>query len=83
MQGMPAKAKVKAKGQIHRSLCEQWKARRVELKLTQQEVADRLGISQPAYAEIETGVASPTLTQIERVSKALKLAASLELARAG
>jgi transcriptional regulator with XRE-family HTH domain len=80
MDGMPAKAKLRATGQIHRTLCEQWKARRLALGMTQQDVADVLGISQPSYAEIENGGASPTVTQIERVSKALKLRPNVELA---
>jgi transcriptional regulator with XRE-family HTH domain len=79
---MPAKAKVQFRGPLHRALCEEWKAKRVALGLTQQDVADELGISQSAYNCIENGTASPTLTQIERVSKALKLKPSVVLAEA-
>lgn len=79
---MPAKAKVQFKGPIHRALCEEWKARRIALGLTQQDVADELEISQSAYNLIEKGTSSPTLQQIERVSKALKLKPSVGLAEA-
>ena len=76
---MPAKAKMQAKDPIHRELCEEWKARRIELGLTQQDVADELGIEQPSYAAIENGKSSPTTAQITRVSAVLKLRPKLQL----
>jgi transcriptional regulator with XRE-family HTH domain len=82
MEPMPAKAQVQFRGPLHRALCEEWKARRVALGMTQQEVGDVLGISHAAYNLIENGKSSPTLEQIERVSKALKLKPSVELVEA-
>lgn len=70
---MPAKAKMHARGKLHRTFCAKVKARRIELALTQQDVADALGVTQPSYASIENGPAVPTLTQVERVSKVLRV----------
>ena len=57
---------------LHDTFCQRARDRRVELTLTQDEVARRMQISQPAYAAIETGRSVPTLAQVERVAKALK-----------
>jgi transcriptional regulator with XRE-family HTH domain len=82
MERMPTKAKNRASDALNLSLCEQWKARRLELGLTQHDVADILGVSQPTYASIETGYASPTTKQITKVCRALKLKLSLRLDKA-
>lgn len=71
---MPAKTK------LHRAFCQNVKVRRRQMGLTQEQVADRLGITQPAYAAIESGKAAPTLTVVERVASALRISASLLLA---
>jgi len=51
--------------------CENAKRRRLELGLTQEEVASRLGVGQPAYAHIEAGRRSPGIAIIESVAEAL------------
>jgi transcriptional regulator with XRE-family HTH domain len=56
----------------HAEFCERVKARRKELGLTQVQMAERLGISRPAYTEIESGRREPGLNQILRVASALK-----------
>lgn len=56
---------------LHRVFCDNVKRRRKELGLTQGEVAERLGVSQPAYAAIETGRNDPSLDVVERVAVAL------------
>jgi transcriptional regulator with XRE-family HTH domain len=47
------------------------RARRVELGLTQQEVADRLGVKQPTVAAFERGGVSPNLESLRRYADAL------------
>lgn len=77
---MPAKAKMRAKSKLHRAFCENVKARRLQLGLTQQQVADALEISHPAYCVIESGNAAPTLTTVERVATVLRISPVLLLA---
>ena len=49
------------------------KARREHLGLTQQQVADLAGMSQQAYARVETGDrCDPRLSTAERIADALK-----------
>jgi len=62
---------VPAKTKLHRRFCDAVRAHRVELGLTQAVVAARLGVTAPTYNAIESGKASPTLDQVERVAKAL------------
>lgn len=45
-------------------------ALREESGLTQQELAERAGTSQPAIARLESGGASPTLSTLERLARA-------------
>ncbi len=61
-----------ATSEEHAEFCERVKARRKELGFTQVELAERLGISQPSYAEIETGRREPGIRQIYRVAVALE-----------
>lgn len=46
--------------------------RRKELGLTQQEVAEKLGVARPQVAQAEAGMNSPTLDMVERYAKALE-----------
>lgn len=52
---------------------------RTRAGLTQQQLADRAGTSQPAIARLESGQASPTLTTIERLVAAAGFAIRVEL----
>jgi transcriptional regulator with XRE-family HTH domain len=61
-----------AKSEEHALFCESVRSRRRELGLTQLDVAERLGISQPAYSEIESGKVEPGLRQMFRVASALE-----------
>ncbi len=45
--------------------------RRMELKMTQKELADRLGTGQAAVSRIESGNTNPTLTSLVEVAEAL------------
>lgn len=56
----------------HAEFCERVKARRKELGLTQLQVAERLGMTQPSYAEIESGRTDPSLKRVYRVAEALE-----------
>ena len=53
---------------------EKLKARRKELKLTQKEIAEQLGISFQAYSAWERGVKEPSEEKIRQIEKILKVA---------
>ncbi|ETW88687.1 XRE family transcriptional regulator [Streptococcus macedonicus] len=52
---------------------EKLKARRKELKLTQKDIADQLGISYQAYSAWERGVKEPSKEKVKRLEKILKV----------
>ena len=52
---------------------EKLKARRKELKLTQKDIADQLGISYQAYSAWERGVKEPSKEKINRLEQLLKV----------
>ncbi len=56
---------------IHRAFCENVKSRRTSLGLTQTDLANRLGVTQPVVAAIEAGRRVPTLTTVQQVADAL------------
>lgn len=47
--------------------------RRIKLNLSQQEVADRAGLSRANYSHIERGRSEPNLEQMVSIAKALKV----------
>ncbi|MBG9586888.1 helix-turn-helix transcriptional regulator [Cytobacillus firmus] len=49
------------------------RARREELKLSQQEVADRTGLSRGNYSHIERGRNEPNIEQMIAIAKVLKV----------
>ncbi len=51
----------------------QLKDRRTELGLSQQDVADRAGMTRANYAHIERGRHEPNLEQLEAIAKALDI----------
>lgn len=57
---------------LHRVFVAAIRARRLELSLTQDDVARLMGVSQSAYAHIEGGRCNPTIDVVERVAKALR-----------
>jgi len=65
---------------LHQTFCSNVRMRRVQLDLTQEDMAERLGISQPAYAAIESGRREPGISVIDKVAKALELPPALLLA---
>lgn len=56
---------------LHQRFCDNLRARRKELGLTQQELADRMQTSQPNIAALEAGRYVPLLTTIEQLADAL------------
>lgn len=62
--------------ELHTLFVENVIARRKELGLTQAAVAERLGVSQSAYANIERGQHVPTLDLLGRVATALDISGS-------
>ena len=52
---------------------EKLKARRKELKLTQKNIADQLGISYQAYSAWERGVKEPSKEKVKRLEQILKV----------
>ena len=52
---------------------EKLKARRKELKMTQKDIADQLGISYQAYSAWERGVKEPSKEKIKRLEQILKV----------
>ena len=53
---------------------EKLKARRKELKLTQKEIAEQLGISFQAYSSWERGIKEPSKEKVSQLEKILKVA---------
>ncbi len=66
-----------------RALVGELEARRVELGLTQTEVAARMGTSQSAVARIESGEADVKLSTLERYAAVLDAAIAWRLERGG
>ena len=52
---------------------EQLKARRKELKMTQKDIADQLGISYQAYSAWERGVKEPSKEKVQRLEQILRV----------
>jgi transcriptional regulator with XRE-family HTH domain len=49
------------------------KNRRESLNLTQEYVADKLGISQPAYANLENGITKVHIDKLAKISEILEI----------
>lgn len=64
--------KMRATEERHRRFCSNLTAARKRLGLTQAQAAERLGISQPRYAEIENGRGSPRLDLMCRLADGLE-----------
>lgn len=53
------------------NIIEQARKIRMELGITQQDVAERMGIAQTAVSRLEIGAHSPSLDMVERYAEAL------------
>ena len=58
--------------QLERVFRENMRNRRLELNLTQTDVAELVGIPQPHISSMERGVFAPTITTIARIAEALR-----------
>jgi transcriptional regulator with XRE-family HTH domain len=56
---------------LHQSFQDKLREVRQSLGLTQAEVAQRLKVRQPTYADMETGPNPPNLATIEKIAKVL------------
>jgi DNA-binding XRE family transcriptional regulator len=61
-----------AKHSLHEHFCEAVKRRRLELGLTQADVAMRLGVNRATVAETEAGRYEPTLSKLAAYATALE-----------
>ena len=52
-------------------LSERLKSLRLEAKITQKEISDKLKISQPSYAQWEKGIRVPNIERLQELSKIL------------
>lgn len=58
---------------LQRRIGQKLKEVRKKMKLTQQELADKIGISRPYYADVEMGRYSPSVKVLTKLSLLLKL----------
>ena len=61
---------------LNKLFCRNMKARRSELNITQQALADIMGVHRVRITEIENARNEPTLRQVERVAQALDTTAT-------
>ncbi|GAB2023179.1 helix-turn-helix transcriptional regulator [Pseudolactococcus yaeyamensis] len=54
-------------------LPERLKSSRLEAKLTQKEITEKLEISQPSYAQWEKGIRTPNLERLQELAKILNV----------
>jgi predicted transcriptional regulator len=59
--------------ELHGRFCRNIRSRRLELGLTQAQLAAKMGVQQPIIARLEAGGSAPTLDTVESVAKSLGL----------
>jgi len=64
---------------LRHELAEAVRARREELGLSQRQLAERAGMTQPGIARFEAGGTTPTLPLLERLAAALGLSLTVSL----
>ena len=57
----------------HKEFCERVKSRRKELGITQAQMAERMGMTQPQYNGLETGDNEPKFSMQYRIANALEI----------
>lgn len=62
-----------AKSQSHQAICRAIKTRRTQLRITQKELGERLGVGRVVVTEIEAGRNDITLSRLCRVADALDI----------
>jgi len=64
---------MQARTRLHKRFCERLRAMREAEGLTQREMAQKLDISQPAYAAIENGHHAPNLNTLDNLARVFKV----------
>jgi HTH-type transcriptional regulator / antitoxin HipB len=78
--GRPEVAAAYGQAMLRFELAEAVRSRREELGLSQRQLAERAGMTQPGIARFEAGGTTPTLPLLERLATALGLALNVSLA---
>jgi len=81
--GRPEAAAAYWQAGLRFELAEAVRSRREELGLSQRQLAERAGMTQPGVARFEAGGTTPTLPLLERLATALGLTLNVSLAPAG
>jgi ribosome-binding protein aMBF1 (putative translation factor) len=81
--GRPEAAATYGQTRLRFELAEAVRERREELGLSQRQLAERAGMTQPGVARFEAGGTTPTLPLLERLAVALGLTLNVSLAPAG
>jgi HTH-type transcriptional regulator / antitoxin HipB len=81
--GRPEVAVAYEQTRLRFELAEAVRSRREELGLSQRQLAERAGMTQPGVARFEAGGTTPTLPLLERLAIALGLTLNVSLAPAG
>ncbi len=77
--GRPAAAEAYEHGRLRFELAEAVRSRREELGLSQRQLAERAGMTQPGIARFEAGGTTPTIPVLERLARALGLQLTIAL----
>ena len=77
--GRPAVAEAYEQARLRFELAETVRSRREELGLSQRQLAERAGMTQPGVARFEAGGTTPTIPVLERLARALGLRLTVAL----
>lgn len=61
------------KTELHQIFCDNLKSLRAKLGLTQEQAAEKMGVTQSTYSSYESGKGSPTLDLVERLADVLEV----------
>jgi HTH-type transcriptional regulator / antitoxin HipB len=75
----PTAAKAYERTRLRFELAEAVRTRREELGLSQRQLAERAGMTQPGVARFEAGGTTPTISVLERLASALGLQLTISL----
>ena len=75
----PAAAEAYEQAKLRFELAEAVRSRREELGLSQRQLAERAGMTQPGVARFEAGGTTPTIPVLERLARALELRLTIAL----
>jgi HTH-type transcriptional regulator / antitoxin HipB len=77
--GSPAAAEAYEQTRLRFELAQAVRSRREELGLSQRQLAERAGMTQPGIARFEAGGTTPTIPVLERLAAALELRLTIAL----